>query len=201
MSAFVNPGLAAFLTLLGRELIFAQVMVRRQGAGYELCHIDDRDSDAGLLEIIPLDQVRRLAQFTAGGTFRPLKSAPDLRRGWRITLRSDVELEAVLNQLYPGAIADWWAAQEETPLVTHYREFTNRQTGMYRITQKLTDAQAASVIGTACHKSLCLKRRLWTITGLASDSASEKSLIPCLEPCAMLLEFARKAGRAEKPGH
>jgi hypothetical protein len=162
-----------------------------------LRHIDDSHSDEALLEMIPLDQVRRLAQFTANGRFRPLKSAPDLRRGWCITLRSDAELKTALNQLYPGAIADWFAAQAVTPPVTHYRVFTARQTGMYRITQKLSDAQVASVIGTAYHKGLCLKQRLWTIPGLASDSASEKSLIPCLEPCALLLEFARKAGASQ----
>jgi hypothetical protein len=201
MSAFVNPALAAFLNHLGPELIFAQVLLRRRSPGFELRHIDDRDCDPAHLEIIPLDQIRRLAQFTATGTFRPLKSAPDLRCGWRLNLQSDVELETALNQIYPGAIADWFAAQDVAPPVTHYRTFSDRQTGMYRITQKLTDAQVARVIDAACHKGLCLKRRLWTIEGLACDAASEKSMIPCLEPCAILLEFARKAGRAEKPGH
>jgi hypothetical protein len=201
MSVIANPALAAFLTRVGGELMFAQVMVRRQSIGFELRHIDDRDCDAALLEPTRLDQIRRLAQFTATGTFRPLKSAPDLRRGWRLNVQSDVALETALNQLYPGAIADWFAAQAVAPPVTHYRTFSDRQTGMYRITQKLTDAQVAGVIGAACHKGLCLKRRLWTIPGLVSDSASEKSMIPCLEPCAILLEFARKAGRAEKPGH
>jgi hypothetical protein len=43
-----------------------------------------------------------------------------------------------------------------------------------------------------------LKRRLWTVNGLASDAAEEKSLIPCLEPCALLLELARKAMRIEQ---
>jgi hypothetical protein len=33
---------------------------------------------------------------------------------------------------------------------------------------------------------------------LPPDAASEKSLIPCLEPCAILLEFARKALRLEQ---
>ena len=36
------------------------------------------------------------------------------------------------------------------------------------------------------------------MNGLASDAAEEKSLIPCLEPCALLLELARKAIRLEQ---
>src|SRR3989442_3355012 len=66
---------------------------------------------------------------------------------------------------------------------------------MYRITTLLSDAQAAEVTRACCHKMFCLKRRLWTANGLAPDPVEDKSLIPCLEPCAILLELARKAMR------
>ena len=36
------------------------------------------------------------------------------------------------------------------------------------------------------------------MNGLAAEAVEEKSLIPCLEPCAVLLEFARKAMRMEQ---
>jgi hypothetical protein len=98
--------------------------------------------------------------------------------------------------LYPGAVADWFATQAAQPPVTSYREFTSRQTGMYRITTHLDDAAVAAVIHACCHKDFCLKRRLWTVEGAAPDAADAKSLIPCLEPCAILLEAARKAARA-----
>ena len=58
--------------------------------------------------------------------------------------------------------------------------------------------QVSRVIQTTCAKTNCLKQRLWTVEGLAPDAASEKSLIPCLEPCAMLMEAARKALRREQ---
>jgi hypothetical protein len=82
--------------------------------------------------------------------------------------------------------------------VTHYREFTERQTGMYRVTTMLNDGQAAQMTRACCHRRFCLKRRLWTVGGLPTDNSGEKSLIPCLEPCAILLEFARKAWRIEQ---
>jgi hypothetical protein len=43
-----------------------------------------------------------------------------------------------------------------------------------------------------------LKQRLWTVEGLPSDGSAAKSLIPCLEPCAILLEFARTVVRLEQ---
>src|SRR4029077_3431652 len=103
-------------------------------------------------------------------------------------------------QLYPGVLADWYAARDASPPITNYREFTNRQSGMYRITTKLNDAQVSEVIEAVCDKKCCLKRRLWTVAGLELGSATQKSLIPCLEPCAILLEAARKAMRLEQQG-
>jgi hypothetical protein len=69
---------------------------------------------------------------------------------------------------------------------------------MYRIAAMLSDRQAAQVIRAACGARLCLKRRRWTVNGLPADAVEAKSTIPCLEPCAVLLEFARKARRIEQ---
>ncbi len=196
--AVANPALEKFVAQLGHELVLAQVLIRRRSPDYELRHMDDRDRPEAELQPIAFTGLRALAQFTADGAFRPLKSAPNLQTGWRATTANDVELERALNQLYPGAVADWFAVQSDPPPVTNFREFTRRQTGMYRITQKLTDAQAALVIRAGCHRSFCWKRRLWSVAGLAPDAPGEKSLIPCLEPCALLLEFARAAMRNEQ---
>jgi hypothetical protein len=69
---------------------------------------------------------------------------------------------------------------------------------MYRITTMLSDPQAAQVIRACCDARFCLKRRLWSVNGLEPDAPDAKSLIPCLEPCAVMLEFARKAVRIEQ---
>jgi hypothetical protein len=71
---------------------------------------------------------------------------------------------------------------------------------MYRITTLLNDDIAARMIAACCHPDSCLKRRLWTVEGLTPDQAEEKSMIPCLQPCAILLEFARKVTRWEQEG-
>jgi hypothetical protein len=193
-----NPALKHFLVCIGQELLLAQVFIRRAASGYELQHCDDRASAAESLRPVTLNEARALAQYTSMGAFRPLKSAPTLQTGWRIVVANDAELEIALNQLYPGAIADWHATQTANPPVTHYREFSNRQSGMYRVTAKLSDAQVVEVVKTTCDKKFCLKRRLWTARGVGPDPAAEKSLIPCLEPCAILLEAARQTMRLDQ---
>lgn len=198
MAAVNNPALAAFCALLAPELVLAQVLVRRQAGSFELCHVSDRAAAPESLRAVAVSELRALANHTAAGEFRPIKAAPNLRAGWRCVVANETEVELALNQLYPGAIADWFVAQQATPPVTHYRDFTARQTGMYRITTMLTDTQAGQMIRACCDARFCLKRRLWTVDGLAPDTTDSKSRIPCLEPCAVLMEFARKAVRIEQ---
>jgi sirohydrochlorin cobaltochelatase len=190
-----NLALKSFVAQMGDEVLVAQVLIRRHGGGYELRHILDREVAAESLRAAQPVEARSLAQFTSAGEFRPLKAAPTLPAGWRILAATDAELEQALGGFHPGALADWHAAGMSNPPVTNYRPYTERQSGMYRITAKLTDAQAAGVIRQGCDAAHCLKRRLWSVAGLEPDAAGQKSLIPCLEPCAVLLEQARKTAR------
>lgn len=198
MTVVANPALEKFIAQLGRELLLAQVVIRRLDTGYELRHEADRAAVPEALRLMAVADLRALAQFTAHGSFRPLKSAPNLSSGWRAVATSDAALQEAIEHLYPGAIADWFAAEMQPAAVTHYREFTERQTGMYRITTMLNDEQAGQMARACCDRRFCLKRRLWTVAGFEPDPPGAKSLIPCLEPCAILLEFARKAMRLEQ---
>jgi 4Fe-4S binding protein/cobalt chelatase family protein len=194
----MNPALTAFLADFDTETVLGQVLIRRVANGFELRHVADCGAGAEGIELLTVSGLRALAQFTAAGAFRPLKSAPNLRRGWRVTVSDQNELELALNHLYPGAVADWFAARANPPPVTSYRQFTARQTGMYRITTMLNDSVAAAAIRACCHADFCLKQRLWGVEGLAPDAPEHASAIPCLEPCAILLEFARKVARLEQ---
>jgi hypothetical protein len=198
VTAVANPALKAFIAQLGDEFRLGQVVIRRTGRGYELRHESDRQRPSRELRATPVTELRELGQYTATGAFRPLKSAPNLQPGWCAVAENDDELETALQALYPGAVADWFAARTQPSPVTHYREFTDRQTGMYRVTTMLTDGQAAQVTRACCHRRFCMKRRLWMVGELPPDVSGEKSVIPCLEPCAILLEFARKALRIEQ---
>src|SRR5688572_19614734 len=192
-----NPAMEAFVGAIGAEKVWGQILIQPSQRGYTTRHVADRSVPAEQLKRIGLSDARKLAMFTGAGQFRPLRAAPDLPGGWLLICAGAGDLWRALQEFYPGSVADWFAVQNGVA-PTNYREFTARQSGMYRITQLLTDPQAASVARAACHPRFCLKQRLWTVTGLEVDSSTSKSEIPCLEPCAVLLELARKASRIEQ---
>jgi hypothetical protein len=194
----MNPDIAAFVKCFDAEIVFGQVIIRRVGNGFELRHVLDRNAGPETLRTLVGSDLRTWSQFTEGGALRPLKSAPNLRPGWRAAAANDDALDLFLHCVYPSAVADWFAAQSPNPPITSYRQFTGRQTGMYRITTMLSDEIAAAAIRACCHADSCLKRRLWSVEGLAADRPEQKSIIPCLEPCALMLEFARKVVRMEQ---
>ena len=188
----------AFLETLQTERVWGQVLIERDEAAFRLRHVDDRSKGLKNLRTVPILELRSMAMYDAAGQFRPLRVAPDLVKEWVCYCRTPEELWRAVQAIYPGSIPDWYATQIGAPPVTNYREFSNRQSGMYRITQLLTDEQATQVIRACCHPRFCLKRRFWTVERLISDRAEEKSAVPCLEPCAVLLELARKAARIEQ---
>ena len=198
MSVLPNPALTALVEALRDGLVFVQVFITPHDGGFCLRHAGDAQVGWEQLRQVPLNGLRQLAQFTETGAFRPLKAAPTLKRGWRIEVSSPGDLDLALQHLYPGAVADWFAGLHEPVPVTHYRDFANRQTGMYRVTQILPDERAAQVARASCRSEHCLKRRLWTVPGLEPDGVEAKSLVPCLEPCQVVLEFARKAMKIEQ---
>ena len=77
MTALAHPALQWFVTQIGDGLTLAQVFIRPAERGYELRHEADRSRAPEELRLLPLEQMRRIAQFTASGAFRPLKAAPD----------------------------------------------------------------------------------------------------------------------------
>ena len=194
-----NPWLNFFVSARWGEVTVAQILVKRTPGGFELRHIDDAKEEVGKLKAMRPIDARKIANFNAAGEYRPLKSTPDLPRGWMIRANSPPELEEALNHFYPNVLADRFALNQKPPPITGYREFTARQTGMYRITTFLSDADLGRVISGLC-ATKCLKQRLWTSGAIPTDPPEKKSAIPCLEPCAILLEAARKEVRALQQG-
>ena len=198
MAVFHNPAVEALIQWLPPQKVFGEVTIRVVGTTFTLCHKDDASTAEEKLTTCNLEGLRDLAAHTAQGEFRPLKTAPNLRHGWTAAANGPAELETALNQLYPGAVADWYAVRTGQPPITDFRPFVDRQTGMYRTAAMLSDANAAEAIRASCDGRVCVRRRLWTIDGLEQDPAAMKSVIPCLEPCALALELARRAMRLEQ---
>lgn len=190
-----NPWLRFFIEARWEEIVVAQVIVKRTAGGFELRHIEDERVEVGKLKAARPKDARVIANYNATGEFRPLKSTPDLARGWMVRANSAEELGEALNYFYPNALADRFALNQTPAPITGYRDFTAHQTGMYRITTFLSDSDLSRVIADLCAAN-CLKQRLWTSGEIPTDPPEKKSAIPCLQPCAVLLETARKKVRA-----
>ncbi len=194
----ITPATQHLIEWIDQELLFVQVLIQHAPSGYSLRHNEDRGTPDGELRRVEIAGLRSLSMFNQAGSFRPLKCAPDMVRGWVACAHDPEELARALEILYPGCVADWHAAHQPAPPVTHYREFASRQSGMYRNANRLSDDSATQVASKCCDARLCLRRRLWTVGTLCADSEASKSLVPCLEPCSILLELARQALRLEQ---
>lgn len=200
MACTSHPRLTALLEATPPPWPWVQILIEPEGTGFTLRHRDDAGAASDSLRPLRPDELASWADLTESGAFRPNKTAPTLRRGWICTVASGRELETALDDLYPGALADWYAARNDPHAALPFRTFVNRQTGMYRSVRTVTDAQAAEITRIACHAQFCLRRRLWEVPGLEPDAAEAKSQVPCLDPCGLYLEFARRCARiAQEP--
>jgi sirohydrochlorin cobaltochelatase len=186
--------LSRFLTgwLDSGGAVIGEIAIRRAGAGFELRHRDDTQR-TDLEEYGDAAAARELSTYDDSGKFRPLKTAPNLRHGWKLLLPDVAALRHALDYFYPAmlGVAESAArgALREVPL----RVTLGRQTGMYRITQKITDVQARTMVDDVC--AGCLKHRLWEI-----DAPNPQAWTPapgafplyCQEACNLLVAKARE---------
>ena len=189
MNRSLAPTLAAWLAE-GRTRI-GQIAIRETPDGWELRHADDLSRD-DLHPHAGASAARHLANLDDAGAYRPLKTAPNLRRGWRLALRDVEELRRALDYFYPAMTGVWLShLRGELPPVP-FRETLERQTGMYRVTQKITDGQARAKIDSFC--AGCLKCRLWDAQTPPEDAGRIPLL--CQEMCNLLVAEARKVVKA-----
>lgn len=201
---------------LGDSVAIGQVFFQRSnGGGFVICHRDDKGhhdlesfrDPAGAIEI---------ARYDDAGNYRPLKTAPNLRRGWRLCLADFTELRRALDYLYPGRLAMLSAKAEHRLTTTPLRETLNRQSGMYRIAAKISDEQVDQVVGALCKSNGgCLRTILWKRDAGGAvpstqlppekfDPAHDQTgrgepAIPllCQEICSLLLNECRQAVKME----
>ncbi|MBA3426105.1 MAG: DR2241 family protein [Rubrobacteraceae bacterium] len=177
---------------------FAQVLIRRLETGYEMRHTDDLDAEN--LETSDDPRLaREISRLTEAGEHRPLKSAPNLRRGWILRVADAREMAVAMNYLYPAAVVHWHLEREGKLEITSYRENAARQSGIYKRVQRLSDEGVHNAAQACCEDAVCLKRTLWDVDGetpLAMDRGNGE--IPCPEPCSLFVSFARRVRLFER---
>lgn len=203
--------LAAGLRCLGQISIQA-----RADGTFALTHREDATRDDLALYATP-DVATQLARFDDAGNYRPLKTAPNLRHGWRLILPDRTALGIALDLFYPGRLAAFLAWETGGLRTTPFRDTLRRQTGMYRSAAKISDAEANALVGTFCRSDRgCLRTILWKrnregtlpSTLLPSEKFDPshdqtglgRPTIPllCQEACNLLVAEARKIVKTEE---
>lgn len=178
---------------------FGQVLVRCVAdGGYELRHVQDAGAE-GLDSYDDPRAARELAKLTERGEHRPLKSAPNLRRGWVLLVADAAGLFVAMNYLYPAGVGHWHLYREGRLEVTSYRENAARQSGIYKRVQRLSDRGVGDAARACCEDAVCLKKRLWDVDGETPLEAERgEGGIPCPEPCSIFVSFARRVRLFER---
>jgi len=199
-----------------------QILIRKTNdGGFVISHRDDQGREDFKLFHSAEDAIE-LSRFDDKGNYRPLKTAPNLRHGWRLGLGTLDELTRALDYFYPGRLAVFAAWKTDQLRTTSLRDTLDRQSGMYRIAAKIADEQADRVVGDFCRSDDgCLRTILWkrdkqgtiastklpkekfdpafdqTKAGGRSGSATTatQATIPllCQEPCNLLVTECRQA--------
>ena len=182
-----------------RGRLFGQVLVRpATPAGYALRHLDDADAN-GLRVYEDPRAAREIAKLTEAGEYRPLKSSPNLRRGWELRVEDARALATAMNYLYPAGVVHWYLHRKERLEITSFRQNAARQSGIYKRIQRLSDEGVQDAARACCEDAVCLKKTLWEVdegTPLAMDRGSGE--IPCPEPCSVFVSFARRVRLFER---
>ena len=201
-----------------------EISIRRiDGGSFIVSHCDDRGRD-DWQRFQNLEEAAKIARYDDAGNYRPLKTAPNLRHGWRLELVDLTELRRALDYFYPGRLAMFAAWKENRLTTTPLRKTLTRQSGMYRVASKISDEQINDLVGNFCRSNGgCLRTILWKrdksaavpSTKLPSDKfdashgqalspgsatpATTAPVIPllCQEACSLLVAECRKVVKGE----
>lgn len=198
VAAEAREAFAAWVAESEEGRVFGQVRVEYGGSVYAIRHVEDEGREDLDVFADPAE-AREIARLTGSGEHRPLKSSPNLRRGWELRLSDDAALIAAMNYLYPAGIVHWRLHREGELETTSFRENASRQSGMYERVRHLSNEAVQNAAKACCEDAVCLKKTLWDIdddTTLEAERGDGE--IPCPEPCSVFVSFARRVRSFEK---
>jgi sirohydrochlorin cobaltochelatase len=214
---------ALVTALEGGACHIGQIRMELRGQEYFLFHREDAGRSDLCLHRSAEDALA-LARFDDEKNYRPLKTAPDLAHGWQLQLTTLRDLRQALNYFYPGRLAALVAARNDRLATTSLRETLGRQSGMYRVAARISDAQIDEVVGNFCRsKGGCVRTILWKrdesgrepsirlpsdkydrqydqSRAALRDAQPTTAVLPllCQEACNLLVSACRKAVQSGK---
>ena len=148
--------------MLTAPFYFGQILVRKTSTSeFVLSHREQEAADQ-LKVFRNAEDAIEIAKYDDTGNYRPLKTAPNLRHGWRLELDTLEELQRALDYFYPGRLAVFNAWKKGRLQTTPLRETLDRQSGMYRVAAKISDSQIDDLVAGFCRsEGGCLRTILW----------------------------------------
>jgi sirohydrochlorin cobaltochelatase len=138
-----------------------QIVVQKSDGCFVMSHRDDETLDH-LQVFRSAEDAIEIAKYDDAGNYRPLKTAPNLRHGWRLELETLEQLKRALDYFYPGRLAVFAAWEKGMLQTTPLRETLDRQSGMYRVAAKISDSQIDNLVADFCRSNGgCLRTILW----------------------------------------
>ena len=208
---------------LSDRCCLGQILILKTNDGFVLSHRED-EARKDLQTSRNAEEAVEVAKYDDARNYRPLKTAPNLRHGWRLTLQTLQELKRALDYFYPGRLAVFAAWKTGQLHTTNLRDTLDRQSGMYRVAAKISDEQIDDVVAGFCRSDGgCLRTILWkrdqlgTVsstklpnekfdpthdqTGALAEPGSATATIPllCQEPCNLLVAECRKVVTGARP--
>lgn len=126
-----------------------------------------------------------LRQHVRENPFRPLAVSYDLPGGWRVPVAAPHMLPAIVETIYPGALADWTAHQTGQFEAGSLYALSQRQAGVFRHMHLTPAAVVENAIDTVCGR--CVRHATWYY------GQSPRDAIPCPEPCNWWLSRVKEA--------
>src|SRR5881397_259602 len=141
---------------------FGEIFVQKTTSGrFVLSHRNDESVDH-LQTFRRVEDAIEIAKYDDTGNYRPLKTAPNLRHGWRLELDTLEALMRALDYFYPGRLAVFAAWKKGKLQTTPLRQTLDRQSGMYRVAAKISDSQIDNLVADFCRSDGgCLRTILW----------------------------------------
>ncbi|GAA0461439.1 hypothetical protein MUK72_12835 [Halococcus dombrowskii] len=161
---------------------------------YELRHTTDVATAVAELDSYhDPREAREISTLDDDGDYRPLKTAPTLRAGWRFADLDGRDLVRTVEFFYPATVANWYRERTGELDVSHFRETAERQTGIYGVIDDLDVDSVENLAEACCVDSQCLKRREWDEDEETPlDAPRGDGEFPCREPCSLVVAAARQ---------
>ena len=149
------------VSLTDRVCIGEITVTKTSDNHFILSHRNDEKTD-GLQQFRGAEAAIAIAKCDDAGKYRPLKTAPNLKRGWRLELDNTEQLGRALDHFYPGRLAMFAAWKSGRLRTTPLRETLNRQSGMYRVAAKISDPEINDLVANFCRSNGgCLRTIMW----------------------------------------